>query len=399
MHRTNYLILLSAIFQAVRMMTGATSTLYLIDKGILEGEIAALRTLQFFVIVSTDSLLGYLADKYGRRLFLLLSILFSSCWLFITSVGSNTHLLYLGEVFNALSIATGSGVFISLLIDAYKIEQRSSIDVTKIISRHCLVVSLGMIVGVIVGSFFSLDQLDRLWLLASCLCVLVLPFAFFLTSTNYYNRLPRAPKLRHHSLWMYTLKKDVQDLKKIFYINKIIPSFLISTLSSALFRVLISYTPLVTRLNIPNYSNSYVHALILVLMLLAQSLAGYVIKLFNKSFLLIICTVLITLLTLITCSVPSSINVASWITLSGLLMSLIVCTSGYIHNRISDEFRATFDSLLNTVSTLSSMVLSWIIYTQYTSIYFIYKFSFSVCCIASVFAIYHGYQHRVIKTT
>lgn len=152
-----------------------------------------------------------------------------------------------------------------------------------------------------------------------------------------------------------------------------------------------------TRLNFPNYSNSYVHALILVLMLLAQSLAGYVIKLFNKSFLLIICTVLITLLTLITCSVPSSINVASWITLSGLLMSLIVCASGYMHNRIPDEFRATFDSLLNTVSTLFSMVLSWIIYTQYTSIYFIYKFSFSVCCIASVFAIYHGYQHRVIK--
>ena len=390
MSKSNNLILLSAVFQGVRMMTGATSSLYLINKGIAEGEIAALRTLQFFVVFLTDTLLGYVADKYSRRLVILLSILFSSCWLLITSISVDSRLLYLGEIFNALSIATESGVLISMLINEYKKEKVANVNVTKIISKHRLIVSLGMIVGVVSGSFFSLGQLDRLWLLSSCLCASILPFAYFSTPPN------RTTLLCRHKSFLNSLKEDRKRVKMMFYDNKIMTSCMISILSSSIFRIIVSYTPLVTRINFPNHDSSYIHALILTLMLLTQSLAGHFKKLFNGSFILIICAILLSLFTLITCSVPH-INEVAWIMLSGLLMSLIVCTSGYIHNKITDELRATFDSLLNTASILSSMVLSWVAYINYTSIYSIYKFSFYTFCIALYVAIQNAYQQRATK--
>ena len=79
--KTNQLILLSALFQTFRMFTGATSTVYLINKGILENEIAALKMLQFIIVIAVDVSFGYIADKYSRKLSILLafSVLYAGC--------------------------------------------------------------------------------------------------------------------------------------------------------------------------------------------------------------------------------------------------------------------------------------------------------------------------------
>ena len=108
------------IFNSIRMLIGASSTLFIMSKGLDLAGIAELKAFQALVILFSDIPFGYIADRYSRKFSVNLSVLCGAIWMILTALSPSISWLYVAEFFNAISIAFFGGAFQSILISISK---------------------------------------------------------------------------------------------------------------------------------------------------------------------------------------------------------------------------------------------------------------------------------------
>ncbi len=105
----HYLLGFAALTTAARMLVGATSSLYLVSKGIAPEHIIYLKVVQAGLIMVLEVPLGMAADFFSRRTVIIAGGVCTVAWLVITASATSALPLYIGEAFNAIALATFSG--------------------------------------------------------------------------------------------------------------------------------------------------------------------------------------------------------------------------------------------------------------------------------------------------
>lgn len=105
----HYLLGFAALTTAARMLVGATSSLYLVSKGIAPEHIIYLKVVQAGLIMILEVPLGMAADFFSRRTVIIAGGMCTVAWLVITASATSAVPLYIGEAFNAIALATFSG--------------------------------------------------------------------------------------------------------------------------------------------------------------------------------------------------------------------------------------------------------------------------------------------------
>ncbi|NLG85396.1 MAG: MFS transporter, partial [Firmicutes bacterium] len=118
------IMLFGLLFGSIRMLIGPVSALYLLSRGLSLGGIAYLKGLQALIILLVDAPFGYFADRCSYKLSLMAGVVSGGLWLGITAYSPHVSWLYVGEVFNALSLAFFNGAFEAVLVAAARQEGR-----------------------------------------------------------------------------------------------------------------------------------------------------------------------------------------------------------------------------------------------------------------------------------
>jgi MFS family permease len=115
-------LVIDGLFEGGRMFVGATSITYLMSVGISLQEIAALKSIQAFVLIFGEIPTGVLADSFGRKLSLILGGICAIVGFLIYYFSHSFFFFGIAETLTALSLCFWSGAFESCAIDTAKLE-------------------------------------------------------------------------------------------------------------------------------------------------------------------------------------------------------------------------------------------------------------------------------------
>ncbi|MQL48271.1 hypothetical protein GEA64_10015 [Photorhabdus khanii] len=150
---TKIIITYSVIFNSLRMLIGATSSIYLLSKGVSLVDLGLMKTMQASVFFILDIPTSYLADRISRKYAIAISVFFGGAWLVLTGVSSNLYGFYLAEFFNAISLTIIGGTYNSYLIDVYRSEGGK--DTHRILGingkYHYMSMAIAAMIGAAIG--------------------------------------------------------------------------------------------------------------------------------------------------------------------------------------------------------------------------------------------------------
>lgn len=107
-------------FSATRMIIGATSALYLIERGLRPSDVIYLKSIQAFIILVLELPLGIFADRFGRGLTIAVGVLSATVWLGLTGGAISVGMVFVAEAFNAISLAALSGAIDAEYVEAWR---------------------------------------------------------------------------------------------------------------------------------------------------------------------------------------------------------------------------------------------------------------------------------------
>src|SRR5688572_2369293 len=120
-HLQKFLVI-DGLFEGGRMFVGATSVTYLLSVGVSFQELAALKSIQAFVLIFGEVPTGILADSFGRKQSLVLSGICAILG-FLTFYFSSSFVYFgVAETLTALSLCFWSGAYESCAIDTAKLD-------------------------------------------------------------------------------------------------------------------------------------------------------------------------------------------------------------------------------------------------------------------------------------
>ena len=344
------IMLFMAVHSGLRMLIGATSTVFLIDiKGFTVNEVALLRAMQFIIILFSDIPLSYFADKRSRRFSILSGMLCSAIWLFLVALSYTKALVYLGEVFNALSLSFFSGAGIALLVDYYNSDPKNAenIDgVRNIISKQRLYANLSKMVAIGVSAFFSMGQLNLLWSLTGIA-------SLFLWGLSLYWLPIDIANYTHGEF--YNFRKNVLTVSALIFNKHVFIVFIIFSILISYFNNIVNYNQVVTYTAFPEWNFPAVHSIVFFAIIGVQAAASHSgSKIPN--FLLAIAFIVIFFALFFT-SNPWFIMIL-WISTYYIYVRLSINVSAMLHNNIGSRFRSTVDSIVNSFGLLQGFALS-----------------------------------------
>ena len=249
------------------MLVGAVSALYLLHQGLNLVDLGFLKTFQAVVILLAEIPLAWLADRYSRRLSVVLSVFFASTWLIVTAMGSRPVHFFIAEFFNALSLALSSGAFISYLVDIGK-KASPETHARQLIGKYRKYELACIGVGAFAGSAFIDVDSPVIWFVAGISCLVLL--------ATFSWKLP--PDVQHTTGSHSRFLADVRQLLHTLFSGRAVsPGVLCSLMSIMLFyQVLIQYWQPLAYSYLPNdWQGSGIHyGFLFLAILLAQAAAG-----------------------------------------------------------------------------------------------------------------------------
>ncbi len=344
----NRIIAYGVIFSSLRMLVGAISAVYLIAVGLRIQDVAYIKAFQALVIFVLDIPLAYIADKKSRKLSVVLSVFFAALWLFTMGVGYKKYHFFIGEFFNAVSLALLSGAYISYLIDKGKEYSSDACSIKQLLGKYHKFQFMGMGVAALIGSAFVTVSSRLIWIIAG----LLVSFQFLILS------------------WM--LPKDVQFERveeklsaygEIFGIFKdIVRRIEIKWFAFSLFLVMVYYQVIIQfwQLIIQQADKSVskygiYYGITFTLILFAQSVSGYLAEKLSEEFNTVI-VLIFGLVSLIFLDMPYDYAVyfipASIILMFFSIRLMTIVLQSKVHEKIEARLRSTYDSVISTVVRL-----------------------------------------------
>lgn len=158
--------LVDAIFQGGRNFFGAISVPFLLSRGMTLSDLAVLKTVQTVGILLLEFPSGYLADRYGRWLSMLLGVI-AGASAFICYFFAKDFMMFLAaEILLALALSCWSGAYEAYAIDTLGIGKSKEM-LNKFFHTNSSLVSASIILTSLVGSAMSEINLGWPYLLSA----------------------------------------------------------------------------------------------------------------------------------------------------------------------------------------------------------------------------------------
>ncbi|KTC18410.1 hypothetical protein AO391_02995 [Pseudomonas marginalis ICMP 9505] len=356
--------------------------LYLLQLGITQGEIGILQSFLFFSAVALEIPSGLLADRYGRKVSLIIGFL----GLCISGIG---FLLFSSFIPFAIifclfgaNIAMGSGSDRALLYDNLLAEHRTE-EYPKIVSRARAIgaVSLGlsMLLGGVLQDTWSWNSVYIFFAISKLAGALAVTFI---------------PELKLPPLSRYDTKKSAMTHKATEGIFTLLINFFRSKKGAFLIPLFIGYAlfelstiPLfiygqpffsLQGLEIPMIAGIY--AAIEGLSAVMFMAAGFMCSRFSLGIIAFTTTIIATLLLFIlSLSTGIIISVASFLLIMSLPAIYETSYEAYIHDNVDSRIRASCLSVANLVNS----VIIGISYTVFGGLLDAYGFSLTLMIVAA----------------
>ncbi|KQV11938.1 hypothetical protein ASC74_30395 [Pseudomonas sp. Root329] len=356
--------------------------LYLLQLGITQGEIGILQSFLFFSSVALEIPSGLLADRYGRKVSLIIGFL----GLFISGIG---FLLFSSFIPFAIifclfgaSIAMGSGSDRALLYDNLLAENRAE-EYPKILSRARAIgaVSLGlsMLLGGVLQDTWSWNSVYIFFAISK------LVGAFVVTLT---------PEIKLPSISLNANKISVMSDKKTEGIFTLLINFFRSKKGAFLMPLFIGYAlfelstiPLfiygqpffsMQGLEIPIIAGIY--AAVEAISAGMFVAAGFICSRFSLGIIAFTTTIIVTfLLFILSLNIGTITSVVTFLLIMSLPAIYETSYETYIHENVESRIRASCLSVANLVNS----VIIGISYTVFGGLLDLYGFSLTLIIVAA----------------
>jgi len=379
----NKIIIYGVAFNSTRMLVGAISAVYLVSMGLGITEIGFIKTFQALIIFLLDIPLAYLADKKSRKLSIVFSVFFATLWLFTMGLGQNLYHFYIAEFFNAISLALISGAYISYLIDISKKELKKKTDLKKILGKYNKYLFIGMAIAALIGSAFIKIDSRVIWIVAGSLTgVQFVIMGLFLPKDIDFTTAKSTSIYRE----IYNIFEDILKRAEIKW--QVFSLFFVMVC----FQITIQFWQLIIKQEDSFiYIYGVYYGIIFALILLSQSLSGYVAqKLSKKSiFLIVLFFGGVCLASLIVSQyyfLP--LIIVSIITMFFTIRLMTIILQAKIHTKIASQMRSTYDSVISTfvrVVLLIFIPITGILFDSYGNITFFALFFIAFVFYISIF--------------
>ncbi len=259
-NNSKIIIYFCTFFNALRMIVGATSSLYLLACGITLVELGFLKSMQSIIFFLLDIPTSYLADKYSRKWAIICACFLSGLWLLITGLANNVTIFFIAEIFNAISLTIMGGVAY-----AYIIDNSQAISNTENILHHINKLQyFFMAISSLIGALFYIINPRVPWILAGIICLLMSALGAYI--------LPKAITITH--------RKKTDFLSTIISIKTMPRNTILKGINLALllvfFQIILQYWQVILKEVLVLQKTALFYAIVFAFILLAQSIAGYI---------------------------------------------------------------------------------------------------------------------------
>ena len=356
--------------------------LYLLQLGITQGEIGILQSFLFFSSVALEIPSGLLADRYGRKVSLIIGFL----GLFISGIG---FLLFSSFIPFAIifclfgaSIAMGSGSDRALLYDNLLAENRAE-EYPKILSRARAIgaVSLGlsMLLGGVLQDTWSWNSVYIFFAISKLVGAIVVTLT---------------PEIKLPSISLNTNKISAMSDKKTEGIFTLLISFFRSKKGAFLMPLFIGYAlfelstiPLfiygqpffsMQGLEVPIIAGIY--AAVEAISAGMFVAAGFICSRFSLGIIAFTTTIIVTfLLFILSLNIGTITSVVTFLLIMSLPAIYETSYETYIHDNVESRIRASCLSVANLVNS----VIIGISYTVFGGLLDLYGFSLTLIIVAA----------------
>ena len=355
------IIIYGAAFNALRMLIGGYSAIYILALGADVSDVAYLKALQATIIIAVDVPLGYFADKYSRRLSVFFAAICASIWMLMMASAQNLLHIYLAEVFNAISLAFIGGAFTSILIDKYKHES-SKEDYNVVLGRLSQTQFLAMAVAALVGGFFIKTSDPYMWWIGGTGLLIVALLTPLL--------LPRNNELHGHESTSKILFSE--SMKKCFTIvvqnNFVMKAGVVSLfLVSVIYQTIIQFWQIALQHGLPNVEDAIVYSAVFVGILVVQSIAGRMASKSDENTGRVMNFLIVGMAT-----TQIGLNIGVYVSSFVILIIVLIATfyqlryisiflDSLLNKYIPSNIRATFWSVFSTISRIALIIIMPII--------------------------------------
>lgn len=345
------LTLYGTIFLSARMLIGATSTLFLVSKGISYYDIGLVKSSQAFILLIADFPIAYLSDKYGNHTAVRFATLFGAFWLLLTAFFDSFYILLLAESCNALSICLFGNSFDNLLVSNSK-EQETEKTLGKFEKNSFFF----MAVFAVAGSLFQLNS-PLPWYIAS--------FTLFFICALGGNLLVPAQKTQTASKTL-NLNTIFSDMKMVFSsvikTPVVFHSILMSIILSVFYQTLIQFWQLLLKDFHSLSQYGFFYGLVFFCILIVQSLAGnYIAKQNKKKDMLILAFsffgAFLGILGFVFSRTQSILLILALISFFFIMRSLTILIDSCIIDGADPNFRTSVLSVKSTMSRKFTIIL------------------------------------------
>ncbi|VEJ45574.1 MFS transporter [Bartonella vinsonii] len=331
------------LFNGIRILTGAFIVFYMFEKGLTLIDIGIIKSFQAFIMMVTDIPLGYFADRKSYKLSIILAAAFATTWLFLMGVSTSFSGLLLAEFFNALSLTLIAGAYNALLVQYAKTKLTST---KKVLGSSSQYNYIGMFIFSLIGAYFADYSRQYIWYISAFLMMMTTIFGlFFLDDLKGEQKLRKANSLISDAREMLSLFVKVPYISLCFYFSLIF------------FNIFSQYWQWIFK-DYDIHVTYFYLGVIFSLILFSQLLASFLFTKLSErmNFVLLLFLSVSMIFTVAFFDPGKEIAVLLVCMIFYLIKYTSLRVEVVLHDSISDNLRATYESFLSTVGRLSLLL-------------------------------------------
>ncbi|WP_244426854.1 MFS transporter [Bartonella senegalensis] len=330
------------LFNGIRILTGAFIVFYMLEKGLTLIDIGIIKSFQAFVMMVIDIPLGYFADRKSYKISIILAAAFAATWLFLMGVSTSFYGFLLAELFNALSLTLIAGAYNALLVQYAKTKRTST---KKVLGHSSQYNCIGMLLFSLIGAYFAdySSQYKYIWYISAFLMMMTTIFGlFFLDDLKGEKKTKKANFLISETREMLSIFIRVPYISLCFYFSLLF------------FNIFSQYWQWIFKdynINVTYFYLGVVFSLILLSQLLASFLFTKLSERMNFVLLLLLSASMIFTVAFFKPKKEFAVILVCMIFY--LIKYTYLRVEVTLHDSISNNLRATYESFLSTVGRLS----------------------------------------------
>lgn len=195
---------------------------YVLDNPAQVGILLSVKTISVFLL---EVPMGYMADKFGRKINLYWSYIFYIIFLILLIYSKNFYVLIFAEILFSISETLSSGTYTALIYDNLKFENNEN-EFAKLQRNFSFINSIGLAISFILGSYlYSINKKSVFYL--SILATFLILFTLYNIKEYPYKKDMNNQKFNLKNILLNDLKKFQNEdnlLKIIIFYSAIITS-------------------------------------------------------------------------------------------------------------------------------------------------------------------------------